>query len=53
MAGVIMGFRYSLLGIAIPIPLYGMLLSAGIAVVILISGLYYFRRMEKDFADMI
>ena len=53
MAGVIMGFRYSLLGVAIPIPLYGMLASAGIAVVILVSGLYYFRRMEKDFADMI
>ena len=53
MAGVIMGFRYSLLGISFPIPVYGMLLSAGIALVILVSGLYYFRRMEKDFADMI
>lgn len=53
MAGVIMGFRYSLLGVAFPIPIYGMLASAGISVVILISGLYYFRRMEKDFADMI
>lgn len=53
MAGVIMGFRYSLLGISFPIPVYGILLSAGIALVILVSGLYYFRRMEKDFADMI
>ncbi len=53
MAGVIMGFRYSLIGIQIPIPLYGTLLSVGIAVAILISGMYYFRRMEKDFADMI
>lgn len=53
MAGVIMGFRYVLVGIPLPIPVTGMLLSAGIAVVILISGLYYFRRMEKQFADMI
>ena len=53
MAGVIIGFRYSLLGIPFGIPLYGVFLSAGIAVLILVSGLFYFRRMEKDFADMI
>ena len=53
MAGVIIGFRYSLLGIPFGIPLYGVLLSAGIAILILISGLFYFRRMEKEFADMI
>ncbi len=53
MAGVIMGFRYSLLGIPLPISVLSMLLSAGIAVIIFISGLFYFRRMEKQFADMI
>ncbi len=53
MAGVIIGFRYSLLRIPFGIPLYGVLASAGIAILILISGLFYFRRMEKEFADMI
>lgn len=51
MAGVIEGFRWALLGSDPP----GLLmLGSGIAVlVIFISGLYFFKRNEKTFADVI
>lgn len=50
MAGVVEGFRWALLGSA---RAPGMLLvvSTGIVVVLLIGGLYYFRRAEQSFAD--
>ena len=52
LTGVVEGFRWSLLGIhSLPLPL--MLLSAGVGVVILITGLVYFRNMERTFADEI
>lgn len=52
MAGVVEGFRWALLGKAEP---SGLLLAVSIAVVImiLIGGLYYFRRMEDTFADIV
>jgi lipopolysaccharide transport system permease protein len=52
MAGVVEGFRWALLGKAGP---PGPLLAVSIAVVIvlLIGGLYYFRRMEQLFADVV
>lgn len=51
MAGVIEGFRWALLGTTPP----GSLLAVSviIVVVILVSGAFYFRRMEKTFADMV
>jgi len=51
MTGVIQGFRWALLGTEPP----GILLAISIVIVIilLISGLFYFRRMEKTFADMV
>ncbi|MBI3457055.1 MAG: ABC transporter permease [Candidatus Rokubacteria bacterium] len=52
MAGVVEGFRWALLGVpAGP----GALLAVSVAVVavILISGLYYFRRVERTFADVV
>lgn len=51
MAGVVEGFRWSLLGTAPP----GMTiaLSGFIAVVLLVSGLVYFRNVERHFADII
>ncbi len=52
MAGVVEGFRWALLGRAEP-PGPMLLISAVVAVFLLISGLYYFRRMEKTFADTI
>jgi lipopolysaccharide transport system permease protein len=52
MAGVIEGFRWALLGThTAPGPM--VLVSAGMSVVVLISGAFYFRRMEKTFADMV
>jgi lipopolysaccharide transport system permease protein len=52
MAGVVEGFRWALLGkTAAP----GLLLAASIPAVILllIGGSYYFRRMERTFADVV
>jgi lipopolysaccharide transport system permease protein len=52
MAGVVEGFRWALLGSGqAPGPLLAV--SAGMAVVLLVSGLFYFRRMEKTFADVV
>lgn len=56
MVGVIEGFRWAVLGIApeTVIPLWGLLLiSAGISGTLLIGGLFFFRRMERTFADMV
>ncbi len=50
MAGVVEGFRWALLGSrSSPGPL--VVASAGAAVLLLISGAFYFRRMERTFAD--
>ncbi len=51
MVGVVEGFRWALLGTTPPGPM--MLVSTVVAVAIFISGLFYFRRMEKTFADVI
>lgn len=52
MAGVIEGFRWALLRQS---PAPGPMLAVSILVtaVILLGGLYYFRRMEKTFADVV
>src|SRR4030067_2460568 len=52
LTGVVEGFRWSLLGIH-SLPWQMLAISAGVAVVILISGLIYFRNMESTFADQI
>jgi lipopolysaccharide transport system permease protein len=52
MAGVVEGFRWALLGTETP-PGPIVLVSALVAVGLLISGAYYFRRMEKTFADVV
>lgn len=52
MVGVVEGFRWALLGTkssAGPV----VLVSAAVALVTLISGAFYFRRMEKTFADIV
>jgi len=52
MAGVIEGFRWALLGTdTAPGPLVAV--SAVAALILLVSGLFYFRRTEKTFADVI
>jgi len=52
MAGVVEGFRWALLGKSEG---PGVLLAISVVVVILIliGGLYYFRRMEAEFADVV
>jgi lipopolysaccharide transport system permease protein len=52
MVGVIEGFRWALLGTG-PAPLRLIAISSLAALVLFISGLYYFRYTEKTFADVI
>ena len=51
MTGVIQGFRWALLGGNPPDLL--MVVSVVMVIILLISGLFYFRRMERNFADMV
>jgi lipopolysaccharide transport system permease protein len=52
MVGVVEGFRWALLGTGSPPwPMLGV--SALITGALLLSGLYYFRRVEKSFADLV
>ena len=52
LAGVVEGFRWALLGApSAPGPM--ILVSTLASLALLISGAYYFRRMEKGFADII
>ena len=52
MAGVIEGFRWALLGKAqAPGPM--LWVSLAVVAVVLVGGLYYYRRMEKTFADVV
>lgn len=52
MAGVVEGFRWALLGSATaPGPM--VLVSGGVVVLLLIAGLYYFRHLERNFADLV
>ncbi len=53
MVGVVNGFRSSLLGVYNTVPIQSIVFSSVISILILISGLVYFRRMEKQFADLI
>jgi len=52
MAGVVEAFRWALLG-AKTAPTAMIVLSWLAALAILVSGAYYFRRMEKSFADVV
>jgi len=52
MTGVIEGFRWALLGTGDP-PLTALAASSALVVVLLATGLMYFRRMERTFADVI
>jgi lipopolysaccharide transport system permease protein len=52
MAGVVEGFRWALLGKQ-PAPGAMFAVSLLVVMVLLVSGLYYYRRMEKNFADVV
>jgi lipopolysaccharide transport system permease protein len=51
LAGVIQGFRWALLGDTTPDII--MIVSVMVVFILLISGLYYFKRMERTFADVV
>jgi lipopolysaccharide transport system permease protein len=51
MVGVVEGFRWVLLGTPAPGPM--VLVSCLVALAVLIGGAFYFRRMEKTFADVV
>ncbi len=54
MAGVVQGFRWALLGTEMGANAYTTLsVSILISILVLISGLFYFRRMERTFADVV
>jgi lipopolysaccharide transport system permease protein len=53
MVGVIDGFRWSILGGQSTIYIPGFLLSLAVVVFFLVVGIWYFRKMEKSFADII
>ena len=52
MVGVVEGFRWALLG-TVDLDLLSTLISTGGVVVLLITGMLYFRRVEDAFADVI
>jgi lipopolysaccharide transport system permease protein len=51
MAGVIEGFRWALLGTGAPSAM--VLVSVGMVLLILVSGMFYFRRMEQYYSDIV
>ena len=53
MVGVIDGFRWAILGKDVLIYAPGFILSIGLLMLLLFSGLKYFRSMERTFADVI
>ncbi|MEB3273692.1 MAG: ABC transporter permease [Prochlorothrix sp.] len=53
MVGVIDGFRWAILGDGSQPYWPGFLLSVGLVLVLLVSGIWFFRKMERTFADVI
>jgi lipopolysaccharide transport system permease protein len=53
MVGVIDGFRWAILGGESRLYVPGFALSLTLVVVLLASGIWYFRKMERTFADVI
>jgi len=52
MTGVVEGFRWALLGtVEAPGPM--LVVSTTISILVLVTGLFYFRRMERTFADTV
>ena len=53
MVGVIDGFRWAILGPAANFYLPSFLISLAVSVLLLAAGIWYFRKMERTFADII
>jgi lipopolysaccharide transport system permease protein len=52
MAVVVQGFRWALIGSSFP-PVFPIIVSVSIVLVILITGLLYFHRVERTFIDLV
>ncbi len=53
MTGVVEGFRWAVLGTLPSAPVNLLLISTAVSLALLVSGMMYFRHMERTFADMI
>jgi lipopolysaccharide transport system permease protein len=53
MSGVIEGFRWAVLGQGSAPPIEAVTVSLIVTIIVLITGLFYFRRVERTFADVI
>ena len=53
MVGVVNGFRSAFLGVYTQIPIESMIFSLLISLIILVGGMFYFRRMDKELAGLI
>jgi lipopolysaccharide transport system permease protein len=53
MVGVIDGFRWAILGSDVPFYFHGFLLSLGLVALLFWGGLWFFRKTERTFADII
>ncbi len=53
MVGVIDGFRWAILGSNFNLYLPGFMLSVGLVALLFVSGVWYFRKVERTFADVI
>ena len=53
MVGVIDGFRWAILGGEAKLYLPGFTLSVGLVALLFVSGIWYFRKTERSFADVI
>ena len=53
MVGVIDGFRWAIIGGNVSIYLPGLIISIVLILIILITGIWYFRQTERTFADRI
>ncbi|QIR41438.1 ABC transporter permease [Tolypothrix sp. PCC 7910] len=53
MVGVIDGFRWAILGGEAQLYIPGFILSLGLVILLFVSGIWYFRKTEKTFADNI
>jgi len=53
MVGVIDGFRWALLRGEVPLSIFSLLSSIFVSLALCLSGVWYFRKMERTFADVI
>jgi lipopolysaccharide transport system permease protein len=53
MVGIINGFRWCILGGQSPFDVTGLILSINMTIFLLLLGIWYFRRTERSFADML